>query len=105
MDRIAFANPISDHRKYYIWRILSPYLLNVKNLSNEAYLIMNDWLDKCNNIERLNLNAKAKIRDGLNGASKGYYPVSLEELKEENKSLYDIVTSDSVITRIEVFRL
>jgi hypothetical protein len=32
--------PLSDHRKYCIWRILSPYLLNVKKLSNEeAYSI------------------------------------------------------------------
>jgi hypothetical protein len=86
--------PLSDHRKYCIWRILSPYLLNVKNLSNEeAYYIINDWLDRCNELERLNFSAKAKIREGLRGGRKGYYPISLEKLKEENKALYDIVTS------------
>jgi hypothetical protein len=86
--------PLSNHRKYCIWRILSPYLLNVRKLSKEeACSIMNDWLDKCNELERLNFNAKAKIKEGLNGASKGYRPISLEKLKEENKSLYDIVTN------------
>jgi non-catalytic primase subunit PriX-like protein len=84
--------PLSDHRKYCIWRILSPYLLNVKKLSNEeAYSIMNYWLDKCNELGRLNFNAKAKIKEGLNGASKEYYPISLEKLKEENAVLYHIV--------------
>ena len=64
---------------------LSPYLLNVKKLSNkEAYSMMNDWLDKCNKVERLNFNAKAKIREGLNGASKAYYPISLEKLKSRD---------------------
>jgi hypothetical protein len=87
--------PLSDHRKYCIWRILSPYLLNVKKLSNEEiYSIMKNWLDKCNKLEGLNFNAKAKINDGLRGASKGYYPISLEKLKEENKSLCDIVANN-----------
>jgi hypothetical protein len=86
--------PLSDCRKYCIWRILSPYLLNVKKLSNEeAYSIMNDWLDKCNELETLNFNAKAKMNEGLKCASKGYYPVSLEKLKRENVVLYHIVTN------------
>jgi non-catalytic primase subunit PriX-like protein len=87
--------PLSDHRKYCIWRILSPYLLNVKRLSNEqARSIMNDWLDKCNKLVMLNFNAKAKIEEGLRGASKGYYPISVEKLKKENKVLCDnIITS------------
>jgi hypothetical protein len=87
-------NALADHRKYIIWRILSPYLLNVRKLTREeAYSVMEDWLDKCDKLERLNFNAKAKIREGLSGASKGYYPISLEKLKPENKSLYGIVTN------------
>jgi hypothetical protein len=86
--------PLSDHRKYCTWRILSPYLLNVKKLSKEeAYSIMIDWLDKCDKIQRLNFNTKAKIKEGLKSASKGYYPIGVEKLKEENKALYDIVGS------------
>lgn len=85
-------NPLHDHRKYIIWRILSPYLLNVKKLpKEESYSIIKDWLDKCNNIERLNFNPKIKIREGIRGASKGYLPISLEKLKDENKQLYDAI--------------
>ena len=32
-----------------------------------------------------------KIREGLKGASKGYYPISLEKLKSENKELFDML--------------
>jgi hypothetical protein len=57
----------------------------------EAYSIMKEWLDKCDKLERLNFSPKIKIKDGLKGASKGYFPISMEKLKEENKQLYDIV--------------
>jgi len=53
---------------------------------------MKDWLDKCNELERLNFNAKIKIKEGLKGASKGYFPISIEKLKEENNALYCIVS-------------
>ena len=85
-------HPLSDHRKYIIWRILSPYLLNVRKLpKEEAYSVMKGWLDKCNELEKLNFNPKIKIKDGLKGASKGYFPISMEKLKEENKQLYDLI--------------
>jgi hypothetical protein len=68
--------------------------LNVKKLPKEqSYSVMKDWLDKCDNVEKLNFNAKLKIKEGLKGASKGYFPISLEKLKEENKVLYDIVVN------------
>jgi hypothetical protein len=73
-------HPLSDHRKYIIWRILSPYLLNVKRLpKEEAYSVMKEWLDKCDKLERLTFNSKIKIKDGLRGASKGYFPISVEK--------------------------
>jgi hypothetical protein len=78
--------------KIIIWRILSPYLLNVKKLPREeAYSVIKDWLDKCNELEKLNFNSKTKIKDGLKGATKGYLPISMEKLKEENRQLYDVV--------------
>ena len=92
IEKGILENPLVDHRKYIIWRILSPYLLNVKTLpKEESYSIIKDWLDGCNKLEMLNFNAKIKIKEGLKGASKGYFPISLEKLKEENKELYDIV--------------
>jgi Primase X len=84
--------PLADHRKYCIWRILSPYLVKVRDLCyEESFAVITGWLDKCNNLEKLNFNAKIKINDGLKRSSNGYYPIGLEKLKEENKKLYDIV--------------
>jgi hypothetical protein len=57
----------------------------------EAYSIMKEWLDKCDKLEKLNFNPKIKIKDGLKGASKGYFPISMEKLKEENRQLYYLV--------------
>jgi hypothetical protein len=57
----------------------------------EAYSVLKEWLDKCDNIEKLNFNSKTKIKDGLKGASKGFLPISMEKLKEENRQLYDLV--------------
>jgi hypothetical protein len=95
IDKGILENPLPDHRKYIIWRILSPYLLNVKKLpKEESYSIIKDWLDKCGKLEKLNFNAKIKIKEGLRGASKGYFPISLEKLKEENRQLYDLVVVD-----------
>ncbi|CAN5511430.1 hypothetical protein BH18THE2_BH18THE2_27640 [soil metagenome] len=85
--------PIPDHRKFAIWRILSPYLLNVKKLSKEeASYIIKNWLNRCNEINRLDFNAKQKIREGLNGA-KEYYPINLNKLKTECRSLYDTINN------------
>ncbi|MFL6360134.1 MAG: DNA primase noncatalytic subunit PriX [Nitrososphaeraceae archaeon] len=94
IEKGILEDPLSDHRKYIIWRILSPYLLNVKKLpKEEAYSIMKEWLDKCNKLEKLNFSPKIKIKDGLKGTSKGYFPISMEKLKEENRQIYDLVLS------------
>jgi Primase X len=73
---LILRNPLSDHRKYVIWRIISPYLLNVRKLSlEESYCVTKEWLDKCNKLERLDFNAKLRIKEGLKGARKGYLPI------------------------------
>jgi hypothetical protein len=92
IEKGILEHPFSDHRKYIIWRILSPYLLNVRKLpKEEAYSVMKEWLDKSDKLEKLRFNSKIKIKDGLRGASKGYFPISMEKLKEENRQLYDLV--------------
>ena len=92
IEKGILEQPLSDHRKYIIWRILSPYLLNVRKLPKEqAYSVMKEWLDKCDKVEKLNFNPKIKIKEGLRGASKGYFPISMEKLKEENRQLYELI--------------
>jgi hypothetical protein len=96
IEKGILQNPLPDHRKYVIWRIILPYLLNVRKLSlEESYCVTKEWLDKCNKLERLDFNAKLRIKEGLKGAAKGYLPIGLPKLKIENKELYDIIINIS----------
>ena len=72
--------PINDYRKYAVWRILAPYLVNVRKLSCEkGFNIIKEWLDKCNNLKKLDFNANSKISGDLNRAVKGgYFHISLD---------------------------
>jgi hypothetical protein len=90
--------PISESRKYAGWRILAPYLINVRHLSDDdAFVVIDRWLSKCNKLEELDFDVDAKINSWLNGAvSKGYLPISFDNpdkepktLKTENRELYD----------------
>jgi len=54
--------PIEDHRKYVMWRILAPYLINVRELSkDEAFNVIRDWLNKCHQLRKLDFNPEDKI--------------------------------------------
>jgi hypothetical protein len=94
---ILFRTPFHDHRKYAIWRILAPYLLNVKRLSyDQAYDTINSWLDRCNVQRRLDFNPNTRIKEGLNGAKKGYLPIRFEKLRKENNDLYNLLERKKV---------
>lgn len=87
--------PINDYRKLVVWRILSPYLRNIRGLSyDESYNIIRAWLDKCNQVERLTFNANQKIKESLRGASHGYLPISLGRLEIENIGLYSLTKTN-----------
>jgi hypothetical protein len=71
-----------------------PYLINVRKLSyKETFDTIRQWLLKCNELRRLDFNTSQKIKEGLRGAAKGYYPISLSKLKEELPALYNHIQS------------
>lgn len=85
--------PIEDHRKDCLWRIIGPYLLNVRKLSElEASKIMEVWLDKCDGVRKLDFEPRLKIYSIING-NKGFRPISFSKLEYENKNLYKILSS------------
>ena len=90
---------ISDNRKYCIWRILAPYLINVRKLQDEqASYIIREWLEKCNSIKRLSFDKRSRIRYDIRSARKrGFYPISLNMLKLENFDLYNILIENNII--------
>ena len=91
---------ISDYRKLVVWRILAPYLINVKKLSDkESFDAINQWLLKCNELRRLDFNPNQKIKEGLGVGAKGYYPISLGKLKEDLPALYNHIQSLTIAWR------
>jgi len=85
--------PTEDNRKFALWRILAPYLINIKKLSyDDAFNIIKDWLDKCGTLRRLNFKPDYDIKYNINNAKRvGYLPIGLDKLKEENSGLYHIL--------------
>ncbi len=92
--------PLADYRKYCLWRILAPYVINVKHLPfDNSYKKIYEWLDRCNELKSLDFDPKIKINDSLNRAVKtGYLPISFDNplkeprtLKTDNRELYDII--------------
>jgi len=63
--------PIEDYRKLVINLILAPNLINVRKLPyQESYTIIKNWLDKCNDLKRLDnyRNFEYRINYELNRA-------------------------------------
>jgi hypothetical protein len=89
--------PISDGRKYAIWRILVPYLRNVKRMSFEQSInIVKGWLQNCSSIQRLDFNPRDKINYSTKNVGT-YRPVSINKLREENDKLYNLLVQQGVL--------
>jgi hypothetical protein len=87
--------PIHESRKLVIWRVLCPYLVNIKRLSDsEATIIMRDWLQKCDleSGRKLDFNPELKIGYELKRVG-NYLPPAFNKLKTEPEfsELYQIL--------------
>lgn len=85
--------PIDDYRKFAIWRILSPYLINIRKCPpGEASNVIRIWLDRCRNPRQLDFSPNNMIKYNISSAMRGaFLPISLEKLKIENAYLYNVV--------------
>lgn len=85
--------PIADHRKYALWKILTPYLFNIRQLSEvEVMSITLSWLKKCHLKNSLDFNAIYLIKQNIRSSKRGHYlPISYVKLSSENKDLYNII--------------
>jgi Primase X len=90
--------PLPDFRKSCIWRILAPYLINVKGLSyDQTYNILANWLDNCGKLHRLDFNYRLKIKQDLRNAIKTkYYPFGLAKLSSTDSELYNFLRNHGV---------
>jgi len=87
--------PIEDYRKNAIALILAPYQINIKKVSNDdAFQIIKDWLDKCNELRTLDPNFSYKVKYSVNTAMrKQQLPMKLSTLENKNRDLYNLLTT------------
>ena len=83
--------PLPCFRRYCLYHILVPYLVNVRKLNSEkCFDILNTWLEKCNYLSEISFNIESEIRTRLI-AVKDYEPLSVCKLRTENAELYDLL--------------
>jgi hypothetical protein len=83
--------PLPCFRRYCLYRILVPYLVNVKKLNSEnCFNVLKMWLEKCNKLSKLSFNIESEIKTRLI-AVKDYEPLSLYKLRCENADLYNLL--------------
>ena len=85
--------PLDDFRKFVVWRIIAPYLTNVRKCSaDEASIVIRNWLDICRGLRQLDFNPNYMIKYNINATQKsGYLPISLDKLKIENTYLCNVL--------------
>jgi hypothetical protein len=67
IEKLLHQIPIANGRKYCIWRILVPYLINRKHISREDCMhLVTNWLYQCSDLKRLNFNANQRVNDAIN---------------------------------------
>ena len=83
--------PIDDYRKNAIGLILAPYLINIKKKAyQESFLIIKDWLTKCELSRKLNDNFEYRIKYSLKTAiKKQRLPMKFDTLKTKNPDLHE----------------
>jgi hypothetical protein len=91
---ILLGTPIEDYRKYALWRIVAPYLINARKLPyGDAVSIIRDWLDKCDKLRPLDFSVNDRIKANLSAADRvGYLPIGFSDLKTENRQLAELIS-------------
>jgi Primase X len=86
--------PIADHRKYALWRIVIPYLFNVRKLADsDVVSTVQTWLNGCTAVRPLDFNSKYVIRQYIRNRKKDhYFPISINKLSSENQELFSIIS-------------
>lgn len=88
--------PLEDYRKQCLWRILCPYLINVRKLpSEEAAIVLNEWLRKCDSLRKTDFIHHQTIKNDLRNA-RLYLPHSKERIRLKHTELYDMLKSKNI---------
>ena len=102
IDKNILSKPFKDYRKIIVNLILAPYLIVIKKLSFEdAFEIINEWLQKCDLLRRLDFNKKFLVTTALTTAYKKQIPpMKMITLKTNYKDLYLILVQKEKEERV-----
>ena len=93
IDKKIIANPFSDYRKIIVNLILAPYLVVIQKLSyEESSQIINNWLQKCDSLRKLDFSTRSFVNTALVTAYKKQIPpMRKTTLKTNYKDLYFLI--------------
>jgi hypothetical protein len=102
IDKKILSKPFKDYRKIIVNLILAPYLIVIKKLSFEdAFEIINEWLQQCDLLRKLDFNKKFLVTIALTTAYKKQIPpMKMITLKTNYKDLYFILVQKEKEERI-----
>ena len=82
--------PLDDYRKTIVNLVLTPYLVNIQQLPyDKAFEIINNWLQCCAAIRKLDFNANYLVNAALINAKKSSFkPMRLDRLRQRNFVVY-----------------
>jgi hypothetical protein len=83
--------PIEDYRKFCMWRILCPYLINIRKMSKvEASLVLKEWLGKCDRVRKIDFNPQREVSARLKSVGP-FLPSAKDKLKKEQPDLFNLL--------------
>jgi hypothetical protein len=89
--------PITDGRKYSIWRILVPYLINRKHLPEEQCTnIIVNWLTGCGKMSQLGFNANHITKYTIKHVGE-YGPAHPDKIRQELPGFYNLLVESKII--------
>jgi hypothetical protein len=87
---------LNDYRKLCLWKILCPYLINIKKLSfEESTYLLENWLNNCNNLQPTVFNHIQLIRSNLRNV-KTFLPPSRTTIRYRYPHFYSMLNTKGI---------
>jgi len=90
IEKKVLQTKFEDYRKLIVGLILVPYLIVIKKLSYEqSYKIINEWLQKCDSVRKIDFDPRYLINNSLKTSMKKLIPpISIYKLEMNYRNLY-----------------
>ena len=96
IENKVLQTKFEDYRKLIVGLILAPYFVVIKKLSYEqSYKMINDWLQKCDSVRKLDFDPEYLINNNIKTSMKKLIPpISIYKLETNYRNLYLLLLLD-----------